>query len=99
VRYAVTERMGVSGRFEYVKDDSGFAGWLNPDGGLNPSNSSIYSLTGTVDYALTSNLMVRGEVRYDNITKDFGDDEFFGKGGDSLKPDQATAGVELVYEF
>jgi hypothetical protein len=97
-RYAVTERLGVSGRFEYVADDSGFAGWLNPNGGAPPSNSSIFSLTGTVDYSLTSSLMVRGEVRYDNITKDFNDNEFFDHGGD-LRPDQTTAGVELVYEF
>jgi hypothetical protein len=98
-RYAVTERVGISGRFEYVKDDDGFVGWVNPTGFLNPRNASIYSLTGTVDYALTSNLMVRGEIRYDNITKDnSNDNEFFDKGGD-LRPDQTTAGVEIVYEF
>ena len=43
--------------------------------------------------------MVRGEVRYDNITKrNAVDNEFFDK-GDDFEPDQVTAGVELVYEF
>lgn len=98
-RYAVTERIGISGRFEFVRDDGGFAGWVNTGlGPPFPSNSEIYSVTGTVDYALTTNLLLRGEIRYDNITKDFNDNEFFDKGGD-FRPDQTTAGVELIYEF
>jgi len=107
-RYAVTERLGISGRVEFVKDDNGYAGWLNSSGspsaffgyaGTSPRSSAIYSLTGTLDYALTRHLMLRGELRYDDISKDnSNDDEFFDKGGD-FKPDQTTAGVEIVYEF
>ena len=81
-------------------------GWQNRSGSDgatgnfgNPSNSEIYSLTGTVDYALTSNLMVRAEVRYDDISKDNGSDDEFWDSADDWKPEQVTAGVEIVYEF
>jgi hypothetical protein len=97
-RYAVTERMGISGRFEYVNDEDGHSGWINTGPGPLVVDASIYSITGTFDYALTSNLMVRAEVRYDNITKDANDNEFFDKGGD-FRPDQTTAGAEIVYTF
>jgi len=59
----------------------------------------IYSVTGTVDYALTSNLMVRGEVRYDHTNKHNADDNEFFDRGDDFEPDQVTTGVEIVYEF
>jgi hypothetical protein len=99
-RYAVTERLGVSGRVEWVRDDDGFAGWLNPDDVFGPPvDADIWGLTGTVDYALTSNLMVRAEVRYDNINKDNSNDREFFDDGIQLEDDQTTAGVELVYEF
>jgi hypothetical protein len=99
-RYAITERLGVSARAEWVRDDNGFVGWVNPDNIFGPArNADIYGVTGTVDYALTNNLMVRAEVRYDNITKDNSDDREFWDDGIQLEPDQTTAGVELVYEF
>jgi hypothetical protein len=52
-----------------------------------------------VDYALTSHLGLRAEVRYDNITKDNSDDREFFDNGIQLESDQTSAGVELVYEF
>ncbi len=101
-RYAVTERMGIAGRFEYVADDDFALGWVDdptdPDADVF-RDASIYSLTGTVDYALTSNLMVRAEVRYDDISKDNGSDDEFWDSADDWKPEQVTAGVEIVYEF
>jgi DUF4097 and DUF4098 domain-containing protein YvlB len=66
--------------------------------GLN-GDADIYSVTGTVDYAITNNLMVRGEVRFDTISKDGNDDEFFDKHGNNLTDTQTSAGVEVVYEF
>jgi len=107
-RYAVTERMGVSARYEFVKDHKAYLGFQSPsdffdpggffDGG-DPKTSRIHTITGTVDYALTSNLMLRGEVRYDTMTKRNSiDNEFFDNGND-YRPDQVTAGAEIVYEF
>jgi hypothetical protein len=100
-RYAVTERFGISTRFEWVGDDDGFVGWQNPNAG-NVVDGNIFSLTGTADYAITNNLMVRGEVRWDTISKTGGsDDEFYGRGSyaNVNKSDQVTMGAELVYEF
>jgi hypothetical protein len=102
-RFAVTERFGLATRFEVVRTDNDGA-WANgnvanpPFSAATPNNATIYSITGTADYSLTNNLVVRTEVRYDNITKDFNDNEFFDQGGD-FRPDQTTAGVQLVYEF
>jgi hypothetical protein len=101
-RYVVTERMGIAGRFEYVGDDDFALGWvddpMDPGAGIS-RDASIFSLTGTVDYALTGNLMVRAEVRYDDISKDNGSDDEFWDSADDWKPEQVTAGVEIVYEF
>jgi hypothetical protein len=58
-RYAVTEKTGLSTRVEYVTLDEDFAGGT-------PDDVEIVSLTGTVDHSLTDNLVVRGEVRWDN---------------------------------
>ena len=76
----------------------------SPSAGSTPQtgvsrDASIFSLTGTVDYALTSNLMLRAEVRYDDISKDNGSDDEFWDSADDWKPEQVTAGVEIVYEF
>jgi opacity protein-like surface antigen len=101
-RYAISERMGIAGRFEYVADDDFALGWvddpMDPGAGVS-RDASIFSLTGTVDYALTSNLMVRAEVRYDDISKDNSSDDEFFDSVDDWKPEQVTAGVEIVYEF
>jgi hypothetical protein len=98
-RYAVTERLGVSGRAEWVGDNDGFVGWVNPDAPFGTVSGDIWGLTGTVDYALTSDLMVRAEVRYDNIAKRNSSDREFFENGIQLDDDQTTAGVEIVYEF
>lgn len=94
-RYAVTERLGASLRGEYVSDDREFFGFAD--------NADLWSITTTVDYALTDQLMLRGEFRYDSGTinkkpdnlyinnADF--DNVYGNG------DQALLGAELVYQF
>lgn len=102
-RYAVTERFGISTRFEWVGDKDGFVGWQNKnESGNDVVDANLFSLTGTADYAITNNLMIRGEVRWDTISKEEGsDDEFFGRGGFAKvnKNNQVTMGAELVYEF
>jgi hypothetical protein len=104
-RYAVTERMGLSTRFEWVADKNDYADWVYFDQFGAGKHSDLFTLTGTADYALTNNLMVRAEVRWDTIRKQGGtDDEFYDRGQDSIgnsqyKRDQVTTGVELVYEF
>jgi hypothetical protein len=60
------------------------------------------SLTGTMDYSLTEQLMVRGEVRYDQADVNRASDKIFFADGNETRDfenDQITAGVEVIYNF
>lgn len=67
----------------------------------------IFGITATVDHLLTDQLMVRGEVRWDNVrhSGNTSNGEFFnGSLDDSesdlgLKSNQVTIGAEVVYNF
>jgi outer membrane murein-binding lipoprotein Lpp len=123
-RFQVTDKLGVALRGEYVQDDDnflGFCGFTN-DGALAPADASctgapssfvptdveIWGVTGTVDYLLTDQLKLRGEVRWDAVNKDSGiqDGEFFRghiendvDGGGGLATNQVTVGAEVIYSF
>jgi hypothetical protein len=92
-RYALTDRMGVALRGEYVTDEREYFGFVN--------DASLYSITTTVDYAITEQLMVRGEVRYDDGQIDKSPDNLFIN--DNRTPydedDQILVGAELIYKF
>jgi hypothetical protein len=83
-RLAVTEKTGVSGRIEYVVADDDLVGASD--------DLELFSLTGTVDHALTDNLMVRGEIRWD----EFIDDTFLFAGAEE---DQVVALAEILFAF
>jgi len=91
-RYAVTDRLGVATRLEWVRTD-GAMWWAG-----TTTDTELWGVTGTADYALTDNLMVRGEVRFDQVLKNGSDAEFFDNNG-GPEGNQTTAGVEVVYEF
>jgi hypothetical protein len=67
----------------------------------------IFGLTATVDHLLTDQLMVRGEVRWDNVrhSDNTANGEFFngsldfGESDLGLKSNQVTLGAEVVYNF
>jgi hypothetical protein len=100
-RYALTEKLGFSTRFEWVDLDVNRAAY-------GARELQIWGLTGTLDYALAENLKLRGELRYDRLEGDL-DNLFFDSGssvlgaprsGQSLsEDDQVTAGVEVIYTF
>jgi hypothetical protein len=111
-RYALNEKLGLALRAEYLNDQDGFftglafLGAATCSGGVPcgvPNKQvELYSLTGTADYSLTEQLMLRGEVRYDTANVDRGSDKIFN--GDSgatrdFEDDQITAGVEVIYNF
>lgn len=90
-RLGLTDRMGVATRFEYL------------DFGLDDiSNEDIFSITGTLDYALTDHLTGRAEVRYDDASF-----ATFGNGGapyavrenGNVEDDIVLAILEMVYTF
>ena len=65
-------------------------------------NEDVYTLTGTVDYALTDHLTGRMELRYDNASF-----SSFGPGGapfavrdnGAVKDDIVLGVIEMVYTF
>jgi len=98
-RYALTDRMGFALRGE----------WVDLDVGASPMDDlEIWGLTGTIDYSLTANLLLRAEARYDNANNS-GDLEevFFDSTGSPLggsgvvtdEEDQIVVGAEILYTF
>jgi hypothetical protein len=94
-RYGVTDRAGVALRGEYQ--------WWNSDA----PNIHFWTITGTFDYALTENLIVKVEGRYD-IGKLAGEtNNFFMSGDDGNDPadgifndsDQVLGLVQMMYKF
>lgn len=108
-RFAITDKLGFALRGEYLKDaDSfftalGLAGATGDFGGIAVGDETeIWSLTGTLDYALTDQLKVRTELRYDLADAEDGDsDVFFGQHPEDgeFQDDQLVAGVEVIYSF
>lgn len=108
-RYAITDRLGVSLRGEWMKDVESmfFSG-----GGVSTAGSpvSVWELTATLDYALTESLIARLEGRSDwaNLGDHTSDRLFLGDSdcnslacGTSLRrqSNQQTVSAELVYKF
>lgn len=97
-RVAVTEKIGASLRGEYLRE-RGSDDAINLTGvGGQDENREIYSLTGTGDYTLTDNLMMRGEIRFDWIDEGgVGGQGFFKNNNEG---DNQTVGLlEVVYSF
>ena len=114
-RYGITDRTGISLRGEYVADNDNYFGFfalandtvpLAPQT-VVPTDVKIFGITATVDHLLTDQLMVRGEVRWDNVrhSDNTSNGEFFSGSLDSsesdlgLKSNQVVLGAEVVYNF
>jgi len=92
-RYAITERMGASLRAEYVTTDEGF---------LLEREVNLWGLTGTIDYALTEQLTVKAELRWDQGSIRRAPDDLYLSNHSGLlvdEDDQAVVGVEAIYRF
>jgi hypothetical protein len=94
-RYGITERLGVALRGEYQ--------WWNLASAGSVPELQLWALTGTVDYALTDNLILKAEARYD-VGKIRGDsDDFFLDGGDGPTAfddnDQVLGLLQMMYKF
>jgi hypothetical protein len=70
-RVAVLPDLGIAVRGEYIREQSSAGHGVlflqsDPDLGINNGHSAdIWSVTGTIDYALTSHLKVKSELRWD----------------------------------
>lgn len=116
-RYAITDRLGFSLRSEWFKDDrSGFFCTQGINVGLNPSGnnasscagtgvnliSSVWEVTATLDYALTSQLTARAEFRSDWVNNQEGSDNFFRSSttrANYLQQNQQVLAAQLYYRF
>jgi len=113
-RFGITDRTGISLRGEYVADNDNYLGFGAWENGTTPgfqdfvaTDVKIFGVTATVDHLLTDQLMVRGEVRWDNVrhSGDTSNGEFFNGSLDNsksdfgLKSNQVVLGAEVVYNF
>ena len=107
-RLGITDDLGIALRGEFVQDiPAGGPGGANagdllfaaPSEDSATDGAKVYSVTATLDYALATNLMLRGEARYDKVTEE-GLEYFdlFEPAG-SNKDNQTVFLGELVYSF
>ena len=87
-RYAVNDRTGVALRGEYLDLDSGTS-----------NNFRVYSITGTLDYHLTNNLLVKAEGRFDQAENKNGTVFTDGNGNANDNNDQIVTAVQVIYSF
>ncbi len=90
-RYAIDDLTGLSLRGEVLNGDMPMGSGTNAGSATGGANT--YSLTGTVDRALTDNLTIKGELRYDEAPRY----EFVDDSGDERS--QTVGLVELLYAF
>lgn len=108
-RVGITDDLGFSLRGEYVREHTTDTGVFGDVGGSDDftgigddeDSNEIWSVTGTVDYALTDHLTVRAEGRWDLVKEPGtnGFDEFPLNGTDIERKYQIVGLVEAVYEF
>ncbi len=99
-RLKLTERTGLATRFEYVKGAEVCRNGGCPLAGADDS-FDLYSLTGTLDHALTDSLTLRGEVRWDMGDAESSTDNFF-VGPDAMvatRDSRTMAIAEMLYRF
>ncbi len=73
-QFTFTEKTSLAIRGEWLRDADGYRI-------VQGDNTSAYSLTGTLAYKLTPNLLTRLEARYDGLTtQGLADNAFFPKG-------------------
>jgi hypothetical protein len=95
-RYAWNDRLGTAFRLEYVADDRAAFGFSD--------EADLWSITATLDYSLTEQLILKGEVRHDQGQIDKSPDHLFIEDGDRLPgtytdQDQTVIGAQVIYNF
>lgn len=83
-KYQANERWAFSPRYEYFKDDDGFATTVS---------QAIQEITLTGEYKAPGGLITRFEFR-----TDFSDEDYFVK-DNGLKSSQPTASIAFIYAF
>lgn len=98
-RVGVTERLGLGGRFEYghsSDDDNVMQGDFLTGG----PKSDAYAVTGVSDFALTENLTLKGEVKWEKVSIAGGSNDIFaGDEGATDHQSQVLLGAQMYYVF
>jgi hypothetical protein len=94
INWQVTEKLKVNGRADYGWGSNGVFGYETGDGKKN----ELFSLTGTIDYALWKNVISRAEVRWDSAVS--GDRPFGGKfEGEPSDRNAVSLAFNFIYQF
>jgi hypothetical protein len=93
--YKVNDDLQLSLRSEVFVDSDGTRGLNNvPNPNLATNAGTVWEITPTVSYQLTSGLLWRNEYRHDESNK-----QFFERSGPYFVRGQDTLATELVYAF
>ena len=107
-RYAFTDRLGFALRLEYLGDDDGLMTETTCGGpAVAGCDLEMFGITTTLDYALTDDLVVKAEFRWDDVLDHSRSDSQFLKGSatadtidaDYTHSDNFLTGIELTYQF
>jgi hypothetical protein len=112
-RLALSDRTGVAIRYEYLQFQDTLLRFFtdgpaifDPKWFWGTADTTLQEITGTIDHALTENLTVLAEVRYDWATSEESDDYFFvahDTDDDSddfwTHDDQVLGIIQLMYRF
>lgn len=98
-RFHVTEDTSFAGRLEYLRAENNHN--IAIGGDLDGGYSEVVTATFTGAHALTDDLMLRAEIRYDeNLTKNVGPFAIDNQTGDLGSRNHQLLGIaELYYEF
>ncbi|MFI5316770.1 MAG: outer membrane beta-barrel protein, partial [Myxococcota bacterium] len=91
-QWTFDEKTTLALRGEFLKDAAGYRI-------LTGDNTSAYSLTSTLGYKLTSNLLARAEFRYDGLSTDGVGDHFYPSGRNNLSKKDYQSIMNISYIF
>ena len=95
---ALTDDLGVGGRVEYAHFDAdGVATFRDGNDVLRPLDGDLWSITGTVDYALTRALTGKVEAKYETAGSGLGGS--YREGRTHRSGDAVFLGSQLYYTF
>jgi hypothetical protein len=89
-RLAVLDTTGIAVRGEIVKDKEGM---------IFGADDTLWSVTGTIDHALSDNVTVKVEIKYDGADTSVPASGFINGDGTGFQDVQVLGILQLMYEF
>jgi hypothetical protein len=97
-RYAASDKCGIALRTEYIHF---WDNWVNANTLEDHDDSSVWSITGTLDHKFGNHVTLKGEAVYQLGDADNTSNAIFfqGRHGVQNKNDQLILGAQLIYQF